>query len=129
MPLVGEEGTLYFVPKTDTETSDLYDEYMWINNSWELLGEKQITVDLTDYVKNTDYPTSSTGGVVKNVTTYGASINNAGTIFALTRTYSEYQSSPVNYIISKGTLENVLAEKIGNIESILEELDIGGGIE
>ena len=80
-------------------------------------------------VSNTDYPTSSTGGVVKNVTTYGASINNAGTIFALTRTYSEYQSSPVNYIISKGTLENVLAEEIGDIESILEELDIGGGIE
>ena len=49
LPLTGEEGTLYFVPKVDTEISDLYDEYMWVNNNWELVGEKQITVDLSDY--------------------------------------------------------------------------------
>ena len=49
LPSTGEEGTLYFVPKQDSETGDIYDEYMWVNNAWELLGEKQITVDLSDY--------------------------------------------------------------------------------
>ena len=49
LPLVGSEDTLYFVPKTDTEESDMYDEYVWINNDWELVGTKQITVDLSDY--------------------------------------------------------------------------------
>lgn len=49
LPQVAEEGTLYFVPKQDTETGDIYDEYMWVNNAWELIGEKQITIDLSDY--------------------------------------------------------------------------------
>lgn len=54
LPLVGSEDTLYFVPKTDTEESDMYDEYVWINNDWELVGTKQITVDLTNYYTKTE---------------------------------------------------------------------------
>ena len=38
-------------------------------------------VDLTDYVKNTDYATSSTGGVVKTNASYGIDINSSGVIF------------------------------------------------
>ena len=53
LPLVGSEDTLYFVPKEDTEESDMYDEYVWINNDWELVGTKQITVDLSDYYTKT----------------------------------------------------------------------------
>lgn len=49
LPQVGRSDTLYFVPKEDTETSDLYYEYVWLNNKWELIGEKQITIDLSDY--------------------------------------------------------------------------------
>ena len=49
LPQVGRSDTLYFVPKEDTETSDLYDEYVWIDDKWELIGEKQITIDLSDY--------------------------------------------------------------------------------
>ena len=49
LPQVGRSDTLYFVPKEDAETSDLYDEYVWIDNKWELIGEKQITIDLSDY--------------------------------------------------------------------------------
>jgi hypothetical protein len=49
LPLVGSGDTLYFVPKQDPETSDLYDEYTWLNNKWERLGEKQIDIDLDDY--------------------------------------------------------------------------------
>ena len=78
--------------------------------------------DLTDYVKNTDYATSSVGGVVKANSSYGASVNENGIVYALSRTYAQYSSDPVNYIISKGTLENVLNEKIGNINTILATL-------
>lgn len=49
LPIVGEEGILYFVPKEEPEESDMYDEYTWLNNEWELLGEKQIEIDLDDY--------------------------------------------------------------------------------
>ena len=49
LPQTGRDDTLYFVPKQDTEISDLYDEYAWVNNAWELLGEKRIVIDLSDY--------------------------------------------------------------------------------
>lgn len=65
LPETGLVNRTYFVPKTDTETNDLYDEYMWVDGKWELVGTKQIEVDLTDYVKNTDYATIDKAGVVK----------------------------------------------------------------
>lgn len=54
--------TIYLVPKTG-ETNDVYDEYVYINNAWEMVGNTQI--DLSNYVQKTDYATSSVGGVVK----------------------------------------------------------------
>lgn len=78
--------------------------------------------DLTDYVKNTDYATSSVGGVVKANSSYGASVNENGIVYALSRTYAQYSSDPVNYIISKGTLDNVLTAQIGDINTILATL-------
>ena len=35
--------TIYFVPKTG-ELSDMYDEYMYINQTWELIGTTQVDV-------------------------------------------------------------------------------------
>ena len=49
LPLTGSGDTLYFVPKNNPEQEDLYDEYVWLNNHWEPIGEKQITIDLSDY--------------------------------------------------------------------------------
>lgn len=131
LPETGEEGTLYFVPKTP-DTSDLYDEYVWINNAWELLGEKQIVVDLsdyykkeetysqaevnalipdlTDYVKNTDYATTSKGGVIKTANSYGTAMS-SGTLIGKSISYSDYGSAQNLMFISKGTLENVITGK------------------
>ena len=123
LPLTGEEGTLYFVPKQDTETSDIYDEYMWVNNTWELLGEKQITVDLSDYytktetntlldgkVSPTDYAQTNKGGTVKISSTYGTT-QDSGILYALTKTYEQYNSGANGMFIGKGTLENVITGK------------------
>ena len=49
LPETGEEGYIYLIPKYDEETSDVYDEYVWVNNSWEYIGTKQIEIDLTGY--------------------------------------------------------------------------------
>ena len=48
--------TIYLVPKQDTGTSDIYDEYLYINNAWELIGTTQI--DLSNYVTTTDLSTA-----------------------------------------------------------------------
>ena len=47
--------TIYLVPKTG-ETNDVYDEYIYINNAWEMIGNTQIDLsgkaDKTDTVLN-----------------------------------------------------------------------------
>ena len=49
-----DERAIYMVKAASTETStqDIYDEYMYINNTWERLGSWQ--TDLADYAKKTD---------------------------------------------------------------------------
>lgn len=43
--------TIYFKSKTG-ETGNVYDEYMYIGNAWELIGSTSI--DLSDYLQKTD---------------------------------------------------------------------------
>lgn len=64
--------TIYLVPKTG-ETNDVYDEYVYINNVWEMVGNTQI--DLSNYVQKTDYATSDNVGVVKINAAGGIGIN------------------------------------------------------
>ena len=49
-----ETHTIYFVPKTGT-TNDVYDEYLYINNQWEMIGNTQI--DLSGYALISAIPT------------------------------------------------------------------------
>lgn len=46
--------TVYLLKDTETD-GNLYTEYIYINNTWEILGSQQI--DLTDYVKLEDIST------------------------------------------------------------------------
>lgn len=47
-----DENTIYLVPKQTAGTQNVYDEYMYINNAWELIGSTE--VDLTNYQTKTD---------------------------------------------------------------------------
>lgn len=153
-----QTDAIYLVPRQDPTQTDMYDEYMYVNNKWELLGEKQITVDLTDYVKNTDYATASKGGVIKSGY-YGLQVDSSnGKAYCDTYTYANYGNVENQRFISKGTLENVITGKsletstnkvttlsssstdtqypsakcvydlVGNIETILTTIDIGNGV-
>lgn len=51
LPASGVKGTIYLVSNSGTGTN-IYDEYIWVNNAWELIGTT--AVDLTDYLKDTD---------------------------------------------------------------------------
>lgn len=46
--------TIYLIPKTG-ETNDVYDEYIYINSKWEMVGNTQI--DLSDYALKSELPT------------------------------------------------------------------------
>ena len=44
--------TIYLVPKPSAGTNNVYDEYLYINNAWELIGDTE--VDLSGYQTSTD---------------------------------------------------------------------------
>lgn len=83
--------------------------------------DKANKTDLDDYVKNTDYATSDKGGTFK--TGNSIAIDGAGRIFATTLTTEQYNSRSNSAIIGKGTLENVLADKIGSVDALLDKLN------
>ena len=48
--------TLYLVPKSNPTSPDIYNEYMYINNAWELIGSTE--VNLTNYYTKTEVDTA-----------------------------------------------------------------------
>ena len=44
--------TIYLVPKQGTGTNDIYNEYIYVNNAWELIGTTEI--DLSNYYTKTE---------------------------------------------------------------------------
>ena len=71
----------------------------------------KLDVDLSSYVKNTDYATSTVGGTIVGNATSKFNINSSGKPSATTTTYSDYQSGVDGMFIGKGTLENVITGK------------------
>ena len=49
-------NTIYLVPKQTAGTQNVYDEYIYVNNAWELIGDTEI--DLSNYVTTTDLATA-----------------------------------------------------------------------
>lgn len=76
--------------------------------------------DLTHYVEDTDYATDNVAGVVK--TGYGLQLSNGNTS-AQTFTYQQYSGAANGTFVGKGTLENVLAAVVGDINSMLDEIN------
>lgn len=54
LPEIGEKHYIYLIPNNSDESSNIYDEYIWVNNKWEHLGAKQIEIDLSNYVEKED---------------------------------------------------------------------------
>lgn len=131
----------------DSTHNDAMTYYRWLKDTstWQYIGQEgpyytksEIDTTLQPYVQNTDYASFSTGGVIKLSNNYGTNIYD-GSLYAQTKTYQEYQSLANSLFIGKGTLENVITGKdlttksyvdglVGDIESILETLDIGAGV-
>lgn len=47
LPETGEANVIYLVPKQDEDENNVFDEYIWINDDWELIGTTDI--DLSNY--------------------------------------------------------------------------------
>ena len=112
LPTTGAKMTLYLVPKEGTN-NDVYDEYIWIEqtSSFEHLGTT--AVDLTDYIKNTDYAgatTAGSAGIVKCSSTFACGCTN-GYIQALNiPTLERYNNLSQYAFIGKATLQTALTQ-------------------
>ena len=111
--------TIYLVPKTG-ETNDVYDEYVYINNGWEMIGNTQI--DLSNYATKDELPdvpvqdvqiygvsmvqdgvatiplgAATRAGVVASSTAFGTDIDTIGRVKTAKATTNEIKLSTQNY--------------------------------
>ena len=105
LPAAGNQGTFYFVPNSQGSGNNVYDEYVYINNSWEKIGTTEI--DLSDYLQKTDiaawakaankpsYTASEVGAVA--TTAPAAGITNQD----ITNWNNKLSSAPVTSVNSK----------------------------
>ena len=49
LPSTGESNIIYLVPNTTSSEKNVYDEYIWVNNAFEIIGSTAI--DLSNYAK------------------------------------------------------------------------------
>ena len=129
---VGSEGPYYTKSETDillnakqntiTNTNKLQSDLVDDTNQTNLFvtstekttwNNKLDQSDLTDYVKNTDYASSSKGGVIKTGSLIN--VNSNGIPYGTVQTFSQYSVGADANFISKGTLENVITGK--NLET------------
>lgn len=89
LPEVGDFNLVYLLPKEDSDTVDLYDEYVYIDGKWERIGSTAINLDdyytktevnseiteATKYTNSTPTP-SAIGGIQKGETFTDVPINN-----------------------------------------------------
>lgn len=57
------ENKVYLVLSQDT-AGNIYNEYIYVNGEWELLGSYRATIELAPYVKWTDLATSEKDGIM-----------------------------------------------------------------
>lgn len=130
LPTTGEPMVLYLVPK-EGEAPDVYLEYIWLatTQTFELIGST--TVDLTDYVKNTDYATTIKSGVIRIDSNLGTDIGSEGNIRGTIRTKEQYNNDSILSILSKGTLENIKENLVTSIGDSKYQpiLTAGNGID
>jgi len=52
LPVTGDAGTIYLIPLSTSGTNNVYEEYIYLDSAWELLGTTD--VDLSDYIQTSD---------------------------------------------------------------------------
>lgn len=61
LPAVGQPNCIYLVPKQGGEAGNIKEEWIYVNNAWEKIGDT--AVDLSEYAKTTDVETMISNAV------------------------------------------------------------------
>ncbi len=65
LPEEDAENAIYLLPNEEGAAENLFDEYIFVDGKWEKIGSAAVAVDLDEYVKKTDYASSTNPGVVR----------------------------------------------------------------
>lgn len=84
-------------------------DYWWDGTQAQQLETQK--VDLSEYVKNTDYANNTTAGAIKVRSNVGTAVDASGFLYATNRSFEQYTSDGNGAFIGKGTLETVLSNK------------------
>lgn len=134
LPLSGEPNKIYLVASSSPGSQDSYDEYIWVNSSWEKIGNTDINLDnyitidylnsiLSQYVTqssltellNTKQDTLISGTNIKTIN--GQSILGEGNI--------EIQGGSSSIpVATQDTLGGILATDSGENEDISAYVDV-----
>lgn len=109
LPASGEYKVIYLVSKSQTSEDNIYDEYIWVNNDWELIGTTQI--DLSNYVTNDSLSSTLSNYVL--TTSLNSTLENYSTTSEINQTLNNY--------VTNDTLNTRLNNKSIQVVSALPE--------
>ena len=107
------------ITSTNKLSADLVDD---TNATHKFVTSTEKT-KIANSVSNTDYASDTGTGVIRALISKGLSVSSNGALSCSGYPYSMYTSLSTTAFISKATLDNVLAEKIGNINSVLDAIN------
>lgn len=81
LPETGSSDVIYFVPVEDPEEGNYYNEYMWIDDTWELIGTTQI--DLSGYVDLASAQTITGEKTIQNTSLDFSHTSSPDTVFSI----------------------------------------------
>lgn len=133
LPNTGEQDKIYLIKNNSADTGNMYEEYLYVDGSWELVGSLNTGVDLSEYstityVNDTaDTICFTIGASLGNNVTDGADTGSVQTILQKHRTNS-VQNSDFNTTIGTTAGQEVSFNSThyvsnGNIKNAIEALD------
>lgn len=131
-----KDNKIYLVPGTETTTNNIYTEYMYVNNSWEIIGQIQAEVDLSAYAKtedvNTQLATKADASDVTNLQTTVTYLDSLGKVYKLSNSetdnaalFTKLKTGDIVMDIPNSSI-HIVTEKLSTTAS-LEGLYTGDG--
>ena len=120
LPTTGEANVIYLVPHGGSTTSNYYDEYLWINNTWEMIGTTQF--DLSNYLTKSGLA-STTGTATNNAMSQAAVTSALGekantddlSPVAMSGLYSDLTGTPKPVQIATATIATTATSATVNV--------------
>jgi hypothetical protein len=110
LPTTGVANKIYLVPSDDTETQNVLDEFIWVNNNWEKIGA--VKVDLSDYYTITQTDSLLANKLPQEVFTHEGK---AETYIRITNIRNDQNTVQAMHIHDSGTI--TLGGTLGGITS------------